>query len=78
MSSKEIPELDLHGVRHEDVTKVVEEWVFLWSYRVKGFTGKIITGNSTKMKTLVTGVLSKNDFYYQIAPDNSILVDGKL
>jgi len=74
MKNKEIPELDLHGVKHEDV----EEWTLLWSYRVRGFSGKIITGNSTKMRTLATSALQKNGFYYEIAPDGSILVNGKI
>jgi len=78
MKNKEIPELDLHGVKHEDVLTVVEEWTLLWSYRVRGFSGKIITGNSIKMRTLATGALQKNGFYYEIAPDGSILVNGKI
>ena len=78
MKNKEIPELDLHGVKHEDVLTTVEEWTFLWRYRVRGFSGKIITGNSIKMRTLATGALQKNGFYYEIAPDGSILVNGKI
>jgi len=78
MRNKEIPELDLHGVKHEDVLMIVEDWAFLWSYRVRGFTGKIITGNSIKMRTLAIGALHQNGFYYEIAPDGSILVNGKI
>jgi len=73
-----IPNLDLHGVKHEDAMMIVEEWVLLWSYRIPAFTGKIITGNSTKMKTLAVTALKKHNFDYQIMADSSILVNGKL
>ena len=29
--------LDLHGVKHEDVMLIVEEWAIMWDYRVLGF-----------------------------------------
>ena len=74
----DIPNLDLHGVKHEDAMMIVEEWALLWSYRVPAFTGKIITGNSTKMKTLAITALKKHNFDYQIMADGSILVNGKL
>ena len=38
-----VPDLDLHGVKHEDVMLVVEEWAIMWDYRVLAFTGRIIT-----------------------------------
>ena len=70
----EVPILDLHGVRHEDAMLIVEEWAIMWDYRVLGFQGKIITGNSTKMKTLAVSALKKHYFDYQILGDGSILV----
>ncbi len=73
-----IPVLDLHGVKHEDVALIVEEWAIMWDYRVSAFAGKIITGNSTKMKTLAVSALKKHNFDYQIMADGSILVNGKL
>mgnify|MGYP000686697994 FL=1 len=73
-----VPTLDLHGVKHEDVALIVEEWAIMWDYRVLGFQGKIITGNSTKMKTLAVTALKKHNFDYQIMTDGSILVNGKL
>lgn len=76
--NKEIPILDLHGVTHSDVFLIVEEWVLLWSYRVPAFTGKIITGNSTKMKTLAISALKKHLFDYKILGDGSILVSGTI
>jgi hypothetical protein len=73
-----IPNLDLHGVKHEDVTPIVEDWALLWSYRVPAFTGKIITGNSSKMRVLVEGVLMKHKFEYTYMNDGSIIVAGKI
>jgi hypothetical protein len=74
----DVPVLDLHGVTHEDVALIVEEWVLMWDYRVLGFQGKIITGISTKMKTLAVSALKKHKFDYQIMGDGSILVTGTI
>jgi len=74
----EVPVLDLHGVKHEDAALIVEEWAVMWDYRVLGFQGKIITGNSTKMKTLAVGALKKHKFNHQIMGDGSILVSGTI
>jgi len=73
-----IPDLDLHGVKHEDAMMIVEEWAIMWDYRVLGFQGKIITGNSVKMKTLAISVLKKHLFDYIILGDGSILVSGTI
>lgn len=73
-----VPTLDLHGVTHSDVSSIVEEWAIMWDYRVPAFNGKIITGNSTKMKTLAVGALKKHKFNHQILGDGSILVSGTL
>jgi hypothetical protein len=73
-----VPVLDLHGVSHSDALLIVEEWVIMWDYRVLGFQGKIITGNSTKMKTLAVSALKKQYFDYQIMGDGSILVSGTI
>ena len=74
----QIIKLDLHGVKHEDVVWTVEEWALLWDYRVEGFAGKIITGNSSKMKVLAEGALRKHGFELKHMSDGSILVNGKL
>jgi hypothetical protein len=50
----------------------------MWDYRVLGFQGKIITGNSTKMKTLAVSALKKHKFDYQVMGDGSILVTGTI
>ena len=75
---KDIITLDLHGVKHEDVMLIVEEWAIMWDYRVLGFQGKIITGNSAKMKTLATSALKKHLFDYKILGDGSILISGTI
>jgi hypothetical protein len=73
-----VPVLDLHGVKHEDAALIVEEWVIMWDNRVLGFQGKIITGNSTKMKTLAVGALKKHKFDHQVMGDGSILISGTI
>ena len=56
-----IDELDLHGERHPDVNRIVENFVLLNNTPMN-----IITGRSDKMKELVINVLSKYRFqYYQ-------------
>ena len=70
--------LDLHGVKHEDVVNVVENFVLLGSSRVPAFTGRIITGNSSKMRILAEGALIKHKFDYNYLSDGSIVVAGKL
>lgn len=48
------PTLDLHGIRHEKVYDIVEEFVCM-----NCGTLKIITGNSVIMKSIVEDVLRK-------------------
>ncbi len=50
------PTLDLHGVKHEDVEDVVEEFICM-----NEGTVKIITGYSRQMKIHVNKVLKKYD-----------------
>ena len=73
-----VPDLDLHGVLHEDVMSIVEDYILLWDYRVPAFTGKIITGNSTKMRVLVETTLHKHKFDYKFLDNSTIVVTGKL
>ena len=48
--------LDLHGIRHHEVERRVEDFVLL-----NGSPLKIITGNSSTMKAIVEEVLQKYD-----------------
>jgi len=50
------PTLDLHGIKHEDVESIVEEFIC----KNEG-TVKIITGYSHQMKMHVNNVLKKYD-----------------
>jgi len=53
--------LDLHGLRHEEVDRLVENYVFLNELPIE-----IITGNSDKMINIVKDVLERNEFEYII------------
>ena len=52
--------LDLHGVRHEDVELLVEDFILMNPAPVR-----IITGNSPMMKSLVDEVVSRHELYSQ-------------
>jgi len=49
--------LDLHGVQHADVPKVVHEHIIKLSQMNAYFTTYIITGNSTEMQRIVKNEL---------------------
>jgi hypothetical protein len=73
-----VPDLDFHGIKHEEAMLIVEEWALLWDYKVSAFTGKIITGNSTKMRVLAESALRKHNFNFRLLNNNTIIVIGKL
>ena len=52
--------LDLHGVKHEDVDRVVENFVLLNEPPMK-----IITGNSERMTELVLDVLNRHNIGWE-------------
>tara|TARA_Y100001963_G_C6699518_1_gene408732 strand:- start:886 stop:1083 length:198 start_codon:yes stop_codon:yes gene_type:complete len=52
--------LDLHGIRHSEVDRLVENFVLLNSTPIR-----IITGNSDKMIELVVKVLDRHNIEYQ-------------
>ena len=52
--------LDLHGIRHHDVDRLVENFVMM-----KQPPMKIITGNSDRMIELVIKVLDKYNIDYE-------------
>lgn len=49
--------LDLHGVRHANVDRIVENFVIINDLPIK-----IITGNSPQMRSIVFAVLSRHSF----------------
>ncbi len=53
--------LDLHGLRHEEVDRIVENYVFLNDLPLE-----IITDNSEIMQKIVIEVLERNGFEYEI------------
>ena len=55
-----IKTLDLHGVRHDDVERLVENFVLLNEPPLK-----IITGNSDRMVELVIKVLNRHNIKYE-------------
>lgn len=52
--------LDLHGVKHEDVDRIVENFVLL-----NNPPFEIVTGNSDKMPKLVRDVLDRHDIEWE-------------
>ena len=55
-----INQLDLHGIRHSDVDRVVENFILLNEYPMR-----IITGNSDRMTELVLIVLRRHNIEYE-------------
>tara|TARA_B100001250_G_C19463124_1_gene641114 strand:- start:357 stop:605 length:249 start_codon:yes stop_codon:yes gene_type:complete len=53
--------LDLHSVKHGDVSVLVEDYILTNQHLVPL---KIITGNSDKMKKIVVDVLNDHGFKY--------------
>ena len=52
--------LDLHGLRHDDIERVVENFVLLNNPPLT-----IITGNSDMMKRIVIETLNKHNIHYE-------------
>jgi hypothetical protein len=61
-------ELDLHGILHSEVESAVENFVLLNSTNLPI---RIITGNSTKMKTLTQFVLDIHNFEFHTPAHNA-------
>ena len=53
-------DLDLHGVRHDEVERMVENYILLNKPPMS-----IVTGNSDKMKELVENVLKKHKMKFE-------------
>jgi hypothetical protein len=63
---KTMKELDLHGLKHYDVTDVVENFVLMTDAPFR-----IITGKSDRMKELVETLLKKHHFQFYTPAHNS-------
>tara|TARA_Y100001963_G_C6493606_1_gene314586 strand:- start:81 stop:281 length:201 start_codon:yes stop_codon:yes gene_type:complete len=55
-----INKLDLHGIRHDEVDRIVENFVLLNNSPMR-----IITGNSDRMRDLVIKVLDRHDIQFE-------------
>ena len=55
-----INNIDLHGIKHDDVDRIVENFVLMNELPIR-----IITGNSNKMVELVVKVLNRHDIEYE-------------
>lgn len=65
--------LDLHGIKHKDVQRMVDE--FMWDQIQKKSTSvEIITGNSDQMKRVVKESLID----YNLNPYEEIFNQGKI
>jgi len=54
-------ELDLHGVKHENVGQLLDS--FIWQHMQRKTSAiKIITGNSPEMKRIVTDIVREYGF----------------
>ena len=58
--TKVMKELDLHGIKHEDVDRIVENFVLLNDLPVR-----IITGNSIKMIELTKNVIERHELKWE-------------
>lgn len=59
-NSSSTPKLDLHGVKHQNVESLVEDYVLQTTPPMR-----IVTGNSAAMKNIVIAVLKKHDYKFQ-------------
>ena len=65
--------LDLHGVRHAEVTRVTDE--FLYRNMLAGTQEvKIVTGNSERMKSIVVECLKDYDMRWRTSFSSSAVL----
>ena len=57
------PKLDLHGLKHGDVSILVENFIMKYQYDLPI---QIITGNSNNMKSIVINTLKEYNFNYLV------------
>jgi len=63
--------LDLHGIRHSEVDRLVENFVLLNETPMR-----IITGNSDRMTELVLTVLHRHNINYERFKPGQIIILG--
>ncbi len=65
-------QLDLHGIKHQDVQILVEDWVLVHQTEIPL---RIICGNSARMIQLVDEVLLKHQIEYRMWQYGVIVID---
>ena len=55
--------LDLHGLRHHEVDRIVENFI-IDAYNKNELPAEITTGNSIKMKEIVKNVIQRHEFCF--------------
>jgi len=65
-TDKPVTTLDLHGIKHQDVDRIVENHIFLTER-----PHDIITGNSAEMHLIAKSVLERNGFKYEVGDINN-------
>ena len=61
--------LNLHGVKHEDVDRIVENFILMNNPPMR-----IITGNSERMTMLTLDVLNRHDFEWERWANSYVVV----
>jgi len=69
-------ELDLHGIKHENVRQLLDSFIWMHMQNKTG-TIKIITGNSSEMTNIVKTVVEEYGFsvVYKLGNSAEIIVD---
>ena len=73
MKKKPTRTLDLHGVKHGEVDKLLENFYF-WKGKINN-KSIIITGDSSDMQTIVLKFLNTNNFSYIVPTYNSGIIE---
>ena len=73
MKKKPTRTLDLHGVKHSEVDKLLENFYF-WKGKINN-KSIIITGDSSDMQTIVLKFLNTNNFSYIVPTYNSGIIE---
>ena len=66
-------ELDLHGIKHQDVEHTLENF-FLWENKTQKQLISVVVGRSPQMQNIVTKWLDKYEFSYYIPAYNTGVV----
>jgi hypothetical protein len=73
MKKKLTRTLDLHGVKHSEVDKLLENFYF-WKGKIND-KSIIITGDSSDMQKIVLKFLNINNFSYIVPTYNSGIIE---